>query len=537
MQTATIGGIHHVTAIAGNAQRNLDFYAGFLGLRLVKKTVNFDDPTSYHLYYGDEAGRPGTILTFFPWDGAQRGQRGVGQVATVSLAVPKDALGHWLGKLSARNLKVEKGEHFGDAVVMFEDPDGLSLELVAHAGVDALPSWAEGPVAAEYAVRGVYSVTLWEDGGDKTAALLTERLGYCKLGKEGNTERFSHESGGPGAFIEVRHADGFWPGVKGTGTVHHVAFRAADEATQLELRDSLSQDGLRPTPVIDRQYFRSVYFREPGGVLFEIATDPPGFTVDEPLETLGEALKLPPKFEAIRGSLERALPLLHHPNDVAPDFSMTTPNLSQSDEPDLDFMHRWLPKSGASTTLLTLHGTVGDENSLVTLGQTLQPNASILSPRGQVLENGLPRFFRRLSEGVFDEADLKHRAGELSRFVERAGEVYGELGRVVAVGYSNGANIASATLLLHPGVLAGAVLFRPTVPFELDELSDLSGVPVFISAGRRDPLVPVEKVGRLNSMLKKAGAAVTLHWEDTGHGLVDAELRAAKRWLSAARWL
>ncbi len=332
MQTALpTGGIHHVTAIAGSAQRNMDFYAGFLGLRLVKKTVNFDDPRTYHLYYGDELGRPGTILTFFPGDGARRGQRGAGQAATVSFSVPEASLGFWLGRLSARNLKFRRAERFGDDVLAFEDPDGLSLELVAHAGAAALPTWAAGPVEAEHAVRGFRSVTLWEDGGDETAALLTGRLGYRKLGEEANVERFVHGAGGPGALVDLRRADGFWPGVSGTGTVHHVAFRAEGDAAQLALRERLAEDGLGPTAQLDRRYFRSVYFREPGGVLFEVATDPPGFTVDETPEALGRALKLPTQYEGIRGELEAALPPLHLPSEAArPDFS----------EPDLGLVHR-----------------------------------------------------------------------------------------------------------------------------------------------------------------------------------------------------
>ncbi len=519
-----VGGIHHVTAIAGNAQRNVDFYTGFLRLRLVKKTVNFDDPHTYHLYYGDELGRPGTILTFFPWDGARRGQRGVGQAATVSFSVPEGSLGFWLGRLSARNLRFERAERFGDAVLTFEDPDGLSLELVAHAGAGALPTWAEGSVEAEHAVRGFHSVTLWEDESEETAALLTGRLGYRKLGEEDNVERFAHGGGGPGALIDIRRAEGFWPGVLGAGTVHHVAFRAEDDGVQLALREQLFQDGLSPTPIVDRQYFRSVYLREPGGVLFEVATDPPGFTVDETPEALGRALKLPPQYERVRSELETTLPLLHLPTETGrPDFSET----------DLGFVHCWLPREDAPMTLLMLHGTGGDEDALVSLGRMLEPNASILSPRGKVLENGMPRFFRRLSEGVFDEADLKHRAGELAEFVRRAAATYSlKTHSVVAVGYSNGANIASATLLLHPGVLSSAVLFRPMVPFEPDRLPDLSGLPVFLSAGKRDPIVPTENVARLAAILEKAGAVVTLHWEDTGHGLTDAELRAARRWLT-----
>lgn len=448
----------------------------------------------------------------------------MGQAATVSFSVPEGSLGFWLGRLSARNLKFERAERFGDAVLAFEDPDGLSLELVAHAGASTLAAWAGGPVEAEHAVRSFHSVALWEDGSDETAALLTGRLGYRKLGEEDNVERFVHGGGGPGALIDLRRADGFWPSVMGAGTVHHVAFRAEDDVAQQTLRADLLTDFLQPTSPIDRQYFRSVYFREPGGVLFEVATDPPGFTVDETLEALGQALKLPPQYEGIRSELEATLPPLHLPTETG------RPNFGET---DLGFVHRWLPREDAPRTLFMLHGTGGDENSLVSLGKMLEPDASILSPRGKVLENGMSRFFRRLSEGVFDEADLKHRAGELTEFVHRAAETYSlKMHSIVAVGYSNGANIASATLLLHPQVLSGAALFRPMAPFEPDRLPDLSGLPVFLSAGKRDPIVPTENVERLAVILEKAGAVVTLHWEDTGHGLTDNELRAVRRWLT-----
>jgi len=520
-----IGGIHHVTAISSDAHRNVDFYAGFLGLRLVKKTVNFDDPYTYHLYYGDELGRPGTIMTFFPWEGIRRGQRGVGQVATVSFSVPQESLGFWLGRLSARNMRFERTERFGEPTLAFEDPDGLLLELVGHAGAKELVSWEGGPVEAAHAVRGFHSVTLWEDKVDGTAELLTKRLGYRKLVEENGVQRYAHDGEDPGALLDLRHAEGFWPGALGAGTVHHVAFRAEDDRAQRELREHLVVDGLSPTPPIDRQYFRSVYFREPGGVLFEVATDPPGFTVDESPEDLGGALKLPPQYEGMREDLEAALPPLHLPrDDPTPTF----------EAPKLDFVHRWLPKEGATTTLLMLHGTGGNENDPIPLGRMLGPDANLLSPRGKVLENGMPRFFRRLAEGVFDEVDLKRRAGELGGFVRGAAEAYGfNPERVVAVGYSNGANIAAATMLLHPDVFRSAVLFRPMVPFEPEAFPDLSGVPVFLSAGRRDLTVRAKNVERLASILQEAGAEVTLHWEEAGHGLADAELRAARRWLAA----
>ena len=253
-----IRNIHHVTAIAGNAQRNLDFYVGFLGLRLVKKTVNFDDPYTYHLYYGDGFGRPGTLLTFFPWEGMRNGQRGAGQVATVSLSIPETSLGFWLGRLAAHNLEGITGERFGEPFLAFEDPDGLSLELIAHAEANHHRPWDDGPVGAEHAVRGTHSVTLWEDEVAATGLLLRRRFGYRRFGEENGVHRYVLDNKEPGARVDIRRAEGFWPGVLGVGTVHHVAFRAEDDVIQQRLRDQVVEDELSPTPVIDRQYFRSV---------------------------------------------------------------------------------------------------------------------------------------------------------------------------------------------------------------------------------------------------------------------------------------
>ncbi len=508
-ESVMTSGIHHVTAVASDPQRNLDFYAGFLGLRLVKRTVNFDDPTTYHLYYGDTSGQPGTILTFFPWPGAQCGQRGTGQFASVALSIPQASLGFWLDRLSARNLRFDTEERFGKRVLAFDDPDGLRLELVADEDASATAPWRESPLPAEHAVRGIFGVTLWEDRLGVTSSLLTEHLGFREDAQEGFVHRYVAGEG-PGRVVDIRVAEDFWPGILGAGTVHHVAFRSEDDAAQLELRQVLAKGGLAPTPQVDRQYFRSVYFREPGGALFEVATDPPGFTVDEPIDELGGVLKLPPQYEGMRGRLEAVLPPLHLPTSVQAEKRATF------EGPQLGFIHRWLPKEGADETLLLLHGTGGDENDLVPLGQTLHPDANLLSPRGKVLERGSTRFFRRLEEGVFDEDDVKRRADELATFVVQAASAYDfSADSVAAVGYSNGANIASAAMLRHPGLFRAVVLFRPMIPLDPgtleNQLPDLSGVAVFLGAGRRDPLIPTENALRLATILQKAGAEVTLH--------------------------
>jgi glyoxalase family protein len=306
--------VHHITAIAGDPQRNLDFYAGVLGLRLVKLTVNFDDPGTYHLYFGDEAGRPGSILTFFPWPDGSRGRQGTGQVGTLSLAVPPAALGWWIERLVRFGIKYDgPARRFDEQVLAFADPDGLLLELVATPRVADVEPWAEGPVPAEHAVRGLHGATIWEDGDRGTAEFLARVMGWRQVGEEGNRLRFESAAHGAGSVIDLRRVPGFWAGAGGVGTVHHVAFRAPSDAAQLEQRARLVAAGVQVTPVVDRQYFQSIYFREPGGVLFEIATDPPGFTLDESAAELGTRLKLPPVYEGMRDRIERTLPPLRLP--------------------------------------------------------------------------------------------------------------------------------------------------------------------------------------------------------------------------------
>ena len=328
-------GIHHVTAIAGDPQKNLDFYSGLLGLRLVKQTVNFDDPTTYHLYYGDGSGKPGTILTFFPWPGAARGRPGTGQAVSVAFAIRPRSLGYWLKRLARYGVKHDgPTKRFGEQVLTVRDPDGLQVELVAHEPSEAWDTMPGGMLPDEHAVRGFHSVTLWEEGYEQTAQLLANQLGFQAAGDEHNVFRYVAAGGDaasagtsdtPGTIVDVRCAPGFWRGVVAVGTIHHVAFRARDDAVQLMLRGHLVKQGLNVTPVLDRQYFHSVYFREPGGVLFEIATDPPGFTVDEPLDELGTHLKLPPWLEGSRKELESVLPPLRRPASMGAEGARIEP--------------------------------------------------------------------------------------------------------------------------------------------------------------------------------------------------------------------
>jgi glyoxalase family protein len=305
-------GIHHVTAISGKAERNFDFYTQVLGLRFVKKTVNFDDPGTYHLYYGDRAGHPGTILTFFPWEHAAAGRGGVGQTQQTAFRVPAGAMGYWTHRFIEKGVAHEALEkRFGEPVLPFTDLDGMSLALVGAAGAEAESAWHSGDIPAEHAIRGFHGVTLMIEDAARTAAVLRDVLGFKDMGKDGPLARF-HASETIGGVVDLREAKGFLAGRLGRGSVHHIAFRAVDDASQAAMAQKLiAEHGLLPTRQLDRQYFRSVYFREPGGILFEIATDQPGFAVDEPVETLGRDLKLPPFLEAPRKEIEAVLPELH----------------------------------------------------------------------------------------------------------------------------------------------------------------------------------------------------------------------------------
>jgi glyoxalase family protein len=299
----TIPGLHHVTAISGPPQTNVDFYTGLLKQRLVKKTVNFDDPGTYHLYYGNESGAPGTILTFFPFADAGPGRAGAGMAAAYAYAVPKGGFDSWMERLAEDAIDfLGPKERFGQRVILLRDPDGAPVELI------------ETDRESDEALDGFHSVTLWERDLAPTARLMTDIFGYEEVGHEtvDGVERLRLAAPGDarGAVVDLMRSDAPSIGRQGAGTIHHVAFRAEDDAVQAEWREKLASAGMGVTPVIDRQYFNAIYFREPGGVLFEIATDPPGFAVDEDASHLGEALKLPSKYEGLRDRIEAVLPPL-----------------------------------------------------------------------------------------------------------------------------------------------------------------------------------------------------------------------------------
>jgi len=303
-----IVGLHHVTAIASDPQRNLDFYTEVLGLRFLKRTINFDDPGTYHFYFGDDSGSPGTILTFFPWPGVTRGSFGIGETEATSFSVPLTSLRFWEARLLNAGVPAERtGKRFEEEVVSFADPDGMKLEFVGHAGARESRAPRTSNIPAEHSIRGFFGVTLCEGGFEKTAAVLGT-MGFNKIAEIGNRYRFAADGHALGNHVDLLVEPDLRRGHLGAGSVHHIAFRAHDDASQLEWREILVASSLDVTPVLDRTYFHSIYFREPGGVLFELATDPPGFEFDESIESLGGALKLPPWLESKRSRIEAALP-------------------------------------------------------------------------------------------------------------------------------------------------------------------------------------------------------------------------------------
>lgn len=304
-------GLHHITAIAADPKTNLDFYTRVLGLRFVKKSVNQDDPGTYHLYYGDNVGSPGTALTFFPWQGLRRGRPGTGQAYATAFSIPAASLAYWQQRLAALKVATEPVAHrFGDQVLAFADPDGMRLELVATAEADTRAPAPSSDVPAEHGIRGFHSSTLALTDARPTAALLTRVMGYRLLAEEPHRARYTVASGGPGSYVDLLTDPKLPRGLNGAGTVHHIAFRVADDAEHVAAHDQLVDAGAHVSPVIDRAYFKSIYYREPAGVLFEIATDQPGFAIDESVETLGTKLSLPPRLEPHRAEIEAALPKL-----------------------------------------------------------------------------------------------------------------------------------------------------------------------------------------------------------------------------------
>ena len=508
-------GIHHITAVASSAAENLAFYQDTLGLRLVKKTVNFDDPYTYHLYFGDAHGSPGTILTFFPWERLPRGNPGAGMVTAVAFAITPQAVDFWKQRLASLDIETQFSKRFGQPVIHFSDPHGLALELIGSDTAAAPEQWPQCSVPEENRLRGFHSATATVKRLEPGHRLLVDVMGMASLENEENRFRYKMAGGGAGNLLDVLVDPEAPKGLPGGGTVHHIAFRTAGDREQRQWQSVLRQSGFGVTDVRDRHYFRSIYYHTPDGILFEIATDPPGFARDETFGELGSALKLPEQYEPLRADIVQRLTPLEHDQHV---------HIYQQPPASMD----------GGRTLVALHGTGGSESDLIPLAARIDKTSAILSVRGNVLENGKPRFFRRYDDFVFDEKDIARRVGALSRFLKKAAAGYARRpDSLTALGYSNGANMAAAALLLEPDLFAAAILLRPMLPLKQPPARDLGGRPILILRGSRDAIIPSDSTDRLIDLLAKNGARVSVSRLDAGHGITDQDIDEIERWMQA----
>ncbi|MDB5523409.1 MAG: glyoxalase [Rhizobium sp.] len=512
-------GLHHITLIARKVQANVDFYAGFLGLRLVKRTGGFEDATQLHLFYGDAVASPGSLVTFLVWEDGSPGRVGHGAPSEIAFAIRPEAIGFWLTRSLRSGVRTSgPAIEFGEPVLRFTDPDGVIVKLVGT--VDNIPSnpWIQRGIPEADAIRRLRGATILSERPRETIAFLAEYMGFMELTQEKAQTRLISEGKD---VIDVRDAGGFWTAAPGTGTIDHIAVRAPDrdhvEGVSRRLKDELHGQ----TVVHDRKYFYSLYVREPSGTLIELASDGPGFSVDEPVEKLGQELFIPPHFARDDADIRSMLPQFGLPGEPRTVYR------------DLPFVHRiHEPERPDGSSIILLHGTGGNEASLMPFGRRLAPNATLIGLRGRSTEEGTPRFFRRLGDVAFDQKDIVAEAEALAAFVDEAVASYGlDPARMTFVGYSNGANMLGAAMLLQPLRASKAILLRPMMVLEQALAVNLNGVKVLMVTGRDDPYAPY--AGNLEGAMRAASADVTHEVVAGGHALADADSEIAGAWLSA----
>lgn len=512
-------GLHHVTLVTGRAQANVDFYAGFLGLRLVKRTGGFEDATQLHLFYGDQAGSPGSLVTFLVWEDGQPGRVGLGQFTDLALAIPSASIGFWLTRAMSSGVKVAgPGREFGEPVLRLTDPDGATIKLVGIDTLAAAAPLADGPVPAEHAVRRLRGATVLSDQARETLTALAEHLGYVETARQDGLVRLVSPAGDA---IDLRDATGFWPGVGGPGTIDHLAFRTPDLDGLRQALRLLQDQGRETSPIKDRLYFTSIYWREPAGALCERATDGPGMALDESPDHLGETLFVPP--------------------ETAEVVKLQLPDIALPGEPrerriDLPFVHRLKrPADPDGSTIVVLHGTGGNETDLMPLAHRIAPRATLLGFRGRSAEEGVLRWFRRFSPTAFDQADIIAEAAAFAATLPEALAAHGLYPEQTTVlGYSNGANFAAAVMLLHPGVIRAAALLRPVRVLEQPPEADLSGTHILTVSGTTDPFAA--DADGLDDLLRNAGARLSRRHLVAGHQLGDDDERTVRDWLAGERY-
>jgi phospholipase/carboxylesterase len=502
-------GIHHVTAITRKVQANVDFYTGFLKLRLIKQTGGFEDAEQLHLFYGDALGSPGSLITFLVWEDGASGQVGHGQVGEIALSIPSLSIGDWYSRAIMARVPVEGPlREMDETVLRLKDPDGIIIKLVSA----DLPATA--PLRDPDAPARLRGVTLFTEKPVETARFIA-RFGYRETAKDGAVTRMASESD----IVDIRDSGGFFSGIQGTGVIDHVAFRASDGAALDGMLAELQDAG--PTNVHDRKYFRSLYVRDPAGILMEYATDAPGFAVDEAPGHLGETLFVPASDAAKAAALKVMLPQFARPGEERLPLR------------DLPFVHRFYhPDEPDGSVILTLHGSGGHEADLFSFAHQLNPQATLLGVRGRATEEGVPRWFRRNGPLDFDQADIRAEAEAFAAFLEGAIRAYGlDPARLTILGLSNGANLAAAVIALYPQTIRRAILIRPLAV--LDDLSqvDLAGVAVLSLVGAQDPYA--RHAPMLHDWLVANGARLDERVLQAGHGLGDQDLEAARDWMDS----
>lgn len=513
-------GIHHITAITRKIQANVDFYVGFLGLRLVKRTAGFEDAQQLHLFYGDGAASPGSLITFLTWEDGSLGRVGHGAPSEISLAVDREAIGFWLTRALQFNVKLTgPTQEFGEPVLRLTDPDGIIVKLV---GMDDYPDWvwwSRGGIAETDAIRGIRGATILSEKAEETATFLTGHMGFREASVEGAIQRLVSDSG---QILDIRNAGGFWTAAPGTGTIDHVALRASDRQSVDAIHAALESTGAGDMNLHNRHYFYSLYVREPGGTLIELATDGPGFAADEPLETLGSELFIPRHFTGDPDELKVMLPQFGLPGEERVTYR------------DLPFVHRiHMPENPDGSTLVLLHGSGGMEVDLFPLARRVAPDAMLIGLRGRSTEEGIARFFRRFGPNQFDQKDIAAEAEALAAFVEEIGPAYGVRPETTTfIGYSNGANLLAAAMRLHPGTIGAAALLRPMDVLEDKEDVDLSSARVLMITGATDPYR--EYTDALGERLSAAGALLTREEIEAGHELSHSDEPVIAAWMRKA---
>ncbi|SEI89822.1 glyoxalase family protein [Deinococcus reticulitermitis] len=548
-----VQGLHHLTVMASDPQRNVDFYTDLLGQRMVKVTVNFDDPGTYHLYYGDETGAPGTIMTFFPWPGAARGERGNGEIVACAYAVRPPSLGYWKERLRANGTPFQEGRRFGSPTLSFEDPDGLIIELIAEEGADVPRFWPRSPVPREHALRGFHSVTGWVESAESPRRLLVEHLGFQKVGQEETPDglrlRFRGDSDGVGLYVDLVERPGQPAGQFSAGSVHHVALRTRDDSEQAEYLEYLSAQGYGVTPVQDRQYFHSIYFRDPSGILFEIATDAPGFPADEEMDELGKHLKLPAWYEPKRAAIEARLrPIVNREYGVtiggggsgagpgstaqaqARPLRVSGPHQGQP------VYAAGRPPSEARVAAVLIHGRGGSAQDILGLGQQFNLSAFTYVAPQAAGQTWYPQSFLR---------PLEQNEPGLSSGLQQIDDLLNELEaqgipreHVVLGGFSQGACLALEYVARHArryGAVfgfSGGLIGPDGTP--RDYAGSLEGTPVFLGCSDQDAHIPLARVEESAEVLARLGAQVDKRiYPGMGHTINADEIAAVQALMQA----